>query len=60
MGLGIESGSDRILKVIGKRFTAETIRTGLERLRNVGILPTVSIMVGQYTETVEDVEAIVN
>ena len=57
MGLGIESGSDRILKVIGKRFTAETIRTGLERLRNVGILPTVSIMVGQYTETVEDVEA---
>lgn len=57
MGLGIESGSDRILEIIGKKFSVETIRTGLERLEKVGILPTVSIMVGQYTETVEDVEA---
>lgn len=57
MGLGIESGSDRILQVIGKKFSVGTIRNGLERLRRVGILPTVSIMVGQYTETGEDVEA---
>jgi radical SAM superfamily enzyme YgiQ (UPF0313 family) len=57
MGLGIESGSDRILKIIGKKFTSEIVRRGLERLRKVGILPTVSIMVGQYTETMEDVEA---
>ena len=57
MGLGIESGSDRILDIIGKNCTAETILTGLERLKKVGILPTVSIMVGQYTETREDVEA---
>jgi len=57
MGLGIESGSDRILEIIGKKFSVETIRTGLERLKKVGILPTVSIMVGQYTETVEDVDA---
>lgn len=55
MGLGIESGSDRILKVIGKNTTAEKILTGLERLKNVGILPTVSVMVGQHTETREDV-----
>lgn len=57
MGLGIESGSDRILKIIGKNCTAMEIRDQLERLKEVGILPTVSIMVGQLTETKEDVEA---
>jgi len=57
MGLGIESGSDRILRIIGKKCTAETIQNGLERLKKVGILPTVSIMVGQITETKDDVEA---
>lgn len=56
MGLGVESGSNRILKVIGKNCTAEMILTQLERLKRVGILPSVSIMVGQYTETLEDVE----
>jgi radical SAM superfamily enzyme YgiQ (UPF0313 family) len=56
MGLGIESGSDRILKIIGKNATADVISDGLERLRRAGILPTVSIMVRQYTETVDDVE----
>jgi len=55
MGIGIESGSDRILKVIGKTFTADMVLTQLERLKRVGILPTVSIMVGQHTETKEDV-----
>jgi radical SAM superfamily enzyme YgiQ (UPF0313 family)/2-polyprenyl-3-methyl-5-hydroxy-6-metoxy-1,4-benzoquinol methylase len=57
MGLGVESGSDRILKIIGKNTTADVILTQLERLKKFGILPTVSIMVGQHTETVEDVEA---
>jgi len=57
MGLGIESGSDRILATIGKRFTADTIMEGLSRLHAAGILPTVSIMVGQYGETADDVEA---
>lgn len=56
MGLGIESGSDRILKIIGKNVTSKQILAGLKRLKNVGILPTVSIMVGQYTENEEDVE----
>jgi radical SAM superfamily enzyme YgiQ (UPF0313 family) len=57
MGLGIESGSDRILKLIGKNCTADSILNGLTRLGKAGILPTVSIMVGQDTETREDVEA---
>jgi len=56
MGLGIESGSDRILKIIGKHYSADTVRRGLERLNKAGILPTVSIMVGQYTETREEAE----
>jgi radical SAM superfamily enzyme YgiQ (UPF0313 family) len=57
MGLGIESGSDRILKLIGKNCTADSILNGLTRLSKAGILPTVSIMVGQDSETREDVEA---
>ncbi|MBF0216053.1 MAG: B12-binding domain-containing radical SAM protein [Candidatus Omnitrophica bacterium] len=56
MGLGIESGSDRVLKVIGKAFTADTVRRGLRRLKEAGILPTVSIMLGQYAETEEEAE----
>jgi anaerobic magnesium-protoporphyrin IX monomethyl ester cyclase len=55
MGLGIESGSNRILKIIGKNTTSEKILIGLERLKKVQILPTVSVMIGQYTETKEDV-----
>jgi radical SAM superfamily enzyme YgiQ (UPF0313 family) len=57
VGLGIESGSDRMLEIIGKNCTATTIRCELSRLKKFDILPTVTIMLGQYTETVEDVEA---
>jgi radical SAM superfamily enzyme YgiQ (UPF0313 family) len=56
MGPGIESGSDRILKVMDKKIDRALILKGLDRLRRVGILPTGSIMVGQYSETKEDVE----
>ncbi len=56
VGLGIESGSDRMLEIIGKNCTAATIRSELSRLKRFDIMPTVSIMLGQYTETVEDVE----
>ena len=55
-GLGIESGSQRILDIIDKRITTEQIIKGMRRLKDVGILPSVSIMVGQYTETLEDVQ----
>jgi radical SAM superfamily enzyme YgiQ (UPF0313 family)/SAM-dependent methyltransferase len=57
MGLGLESGSDRILKLIGKNCTTEQIEDGLERLHAVGIYPSTSIMVGQHTETLEDAAA---
>jgi radical SAM superfamily enzyme YgiQ (UPF0313 family) len=57
MGLGIESGSQRILDVMNKKITVEQIRDGLHRLKKAGILPTVSMMVGQLTETHKDVKA---
>jgi len=56
MGLGIESGSQRILDIMDKKITVENILTGMRRLKDASILPTVSIMVGQLTETVEDVQ----
>lgn len=56
MGLGLESGSQRILDVMNKKIKVEQIVSGLGRLKKAGILPTVSIMVGQLTETREDVE----
>jgi len=54
MGLGIESGSQRMLDVMNKKITVEQIRAGLTRLKKAGILPTVSIMVGQLSETAEE------
>jgi anaerobic magnesium-protoporphyrin IX monomethyl ester cyclase len=57
IALGVESGSDRMLKIIGKNTTSEAILFQLDRLRKAGILVNLSIMVGQYTETKEDVEA---
>jgi len=56
MGLGVESGSQKILDIIDKRITVEQIKKGLRRLKTIGILPSVSIMVGQYTETIDDVQ----
>ncbi len=57
MALGAESGSQRILDVMNKKVTLEQIHRGLSRLKQVGILATCGLMVGQVTETVEDVEA---
>ena len=57
MGLGLESGSDRILKLIGKNCSVQEIEGGLDRLHEVDIYPTTSIMLGQHTETAEDAAA---
>ena len=58
IGIGIESGSDRILQeVIGKNYTAKVVEEVIGRLTNAGIFATVSIMVGQRTETRGDAEA---
>lgn len=57
VGPGYESGSDRILELIGKKFTVDTILTQTERLRKAGIKAIGNFMVGQHTETLEDVES---
>lgn len=56
MGIGFESGSDRILSVIGKRCNADTIVTQVKRLNKYGIYAAGNFMIGQSTETREDVE----
>ncbi len=57
ISLGAESGSERILKIIGKNSSVDGMLNGLDRLKKAGILPIVFMMVGQYTETINDVEA---
>ena len=54
MGMGAESGSDRILQIIGKHCTADQILEGITKLKKAGIYPTVTMQFGQYTETVDD------
>lgn len=56
MGIGLESGSQRILDIIHKKITIKQIITGIDRLKKVGIIPITAFMIGQYTETKEDVE----
>lgn len=56
ISLGVESGSNRMLKIIGKNTTSENILVQLDRLQKAGILVNLSIMVGQHTETKGEVE----
>jgi radical SAM superfamily enzyme YgiQ (UPF0313 family) len=57
MGLGAESGSDRILRVICPgTVSAEQMRHEWRRLRAAGIYGTATMQFGQHTETLEDVE----
>lgn len=57
MGLGAESGSDRILQTICPgTISAEQMRHEWRRLHDVGIYGTATMQFGQHTETLEDVE----
>lgn len=56
MGLGVESGSQKILDVINKKITVAQIRKGFQRLKKFGIFPTGCIQIGQLGETNEDVQ----
>lgn len=53
--LGVESGSDRILKMIHKNITAEDVRRAVARLRDHDIVPQLSFMAGFPSETMQDV-----
>jgi radical SAM superfamily enzyme YgiQ (UPF0313 family) len=52
---GIESGSDHVLKTIGKRFTMEQVAAGLEATKKSGIVAYSWIIVLTPKSTVDDV-----
>lgn len=53
--IGVESGSDRLLKVIKKGLTTGQIARGYEIARRNGMRRMASFMIGFPTETVEDI-----
>jgi len=60
LGIGLESGSQRILDAMHKHITVEDIREGLRRIKEAGMIPITAFMVGQIAETAEDVESSLN
>jgi radical SAM superfamily enzyme YgiQ (UPF0313 family) len=54
---GIESGSDRILKLMGKNVTVAKNQEALDRLFEIGLPPSVSLIVGWPSETEEEIRA---
>jgi radical SAM superfamily enzyme YgiQ (UPF0313 family) len=55
LGVGVESGSDRILQHVKKGYTRQQALDGIKLIRRVGIRPIINIMIGFPTETVSDV-----
>lgn len=58
--VGIESGSDRILKMMNKGITHDQVRTAAKLLRKAGIHWTGYFMMGVPGETIEDVYKTLN
>lgn len=54
---GFESGSQRILDVLNKKTTVEQNKTAIELCNKAGIIPQGTVMIGNPTETIEDVKA---
>ncbi|MBN1194656.1 MAG: TIGR04014 family B12-binding domain/radical SAM domain-containing protein [Methanomicrobiaceae archaeon] len=54
---GIESGSDRILRLMGKGITAATVSDAIDECRNHGLSVAGSFIVGFPTETAKDFQA---
>lgn len=52
--LGVESGNDRILKIMKKGTTKEQIRKVVELIKEVGIDITVYTLIGMPTETMDE------
>jgi radical SAM superfamily enzyme YgiQ (UPF0313 family) len=57
---GIESGSDRILKLLRKDTNKEQIKTVFEWCKEMGILTVAYFMIGNPTETEEEIEETIN
>jgi radical SAM superfamily enzyme YgiQ (UPF0313 family) len=51
LSFGIESGSDKILKAMGKGHTVEQIRLGMKNAKDYGVLRRIYLIVGFPGET---------
>lgn len=58
--IGIESGSDRLLKLINKNFTVDRLIAGVKILAKYDIPASYSVIVGLPTETKEEFEATID
>jgi radical SAM superfamily enzyme YgiQ (UPF0313 family) len=56
VGMGLESGSQKILDKIGKRIKLEQIRSGLELFKKHNLLWNGAVQIGQLEETEKDVQ----
>lgn len=54
--IGVESGSERILKEVKKRITKKQVRDCVSRIKKVGIDLTIYLMIGFPTETEEEMQ----
>ena len=54
--IGIESGSERILKLINKRLSIDEYRKGIKLIKKYGINVTGSFILGVPSETKEDID----
>jgi len=60
MLIGIESGSDRILQMIDKKFTVEKLLQGVKNIAKYDLHATYSFIVGLPTETKEEFHDTIN
>jgi radical SAM superfamily enzyme YgiQ (UPF0313 family) len=56
LGLGVESGSDRVLKLANKGYSREQALQGVKLIKKMNIRPIINIMIGFPYERVKDVE----
>ncbi len=54
---GFESGSQRILDVLNKKTTVEQNKRAIQLCNKAGVIPAGSVMIGNPTETIEDIRA---
>ena len=60
IGIGIESGSNRMLEIINKKTTVEANRQAVKTAKEVGLGVTLSFIIGMPEETKEDMEMTIN
>jgi len=60
INVGIESGSQKILKYLNKKITLPKVVKKLDLLRNSGMAWTANFMIGYPEETAEDIEDTLN